>query len=427
MGTNQRHHIAIVGLGYVGLPLAYAFVQAGNHVLGLDINEKHLGMLRNGTSMYGVPDLTDAIENGNLTLTANASGLRQADCIIICVPTPLDQNGQPDLSILNGACQTVAENFRRGATIVLESTTYPTYTDTFLLPLLTDYHPDWQVGVDFFLAFSPERVNPNEDGFDVRSIPKVLGGMTPACYAAAHRFYGSTIQSIVSVSSPRAAEMTKLLENAYRLVNVSLANEIAAICRAIGVDPHEVIQAAATKPYGFVAFRPSLGAGGHCIPVDPVYLADYARDIPASTRLLDAAISVNYNMPIYWTERITSRLAERGIDPHDANVLILGVTYKPDVPDIRESMSVYLARRLHLLGITVAFHDPYFASVTLNGTTLQRVPHLDTAVASADLVVIGTPHRQYMTLQLWTAAEVVDPSGSIRLAGQHQRSERAAV
>jgi UDP-N-acetyl-D-glucosamine dehydrogenase len=381
--------IGVMGLGYVGLPLAVAFAEAGHDVIGLDTNATVVDGLRHGRSH--IEDVRDARLRAiadRLEATTLARRLALADAILICVPTPLTRNREPDLGPLLAAATVVADVLQRGQLVVLESTTYPGTTRERVLPLLEE--TGLSVGSDFHLAFSPERVDPGTPGRTLGDTPKVVGGITAACTERAVALYAEVCSDTVAVSTPEVAEMAKLLENVFRSVNIALVNELSILADAMGIDIHEVIDAAATKPFGFMRFDPGPGMGGHCLPVDPFYLSWKAREHDLTTEFIELAGKVNQQMPHVCVEKIERALNDIGRPVRDSRVLVLGVAYKAGVGDIRESPALKILAGLRDRGADLRYHDPYVPDLPAFG--LASVPDLDEAVEQADLVVIVTAH-----------------------------------
>jgi UDP-N-acetyl-D-glucosamine dehydrogenase len=388
--------VAVVGQGYVGLSLACAAAEAGFAVAGIDIDETRIARLARGElAVPGVAEgeFRSAVSTGRISFTSSLDALGSADVICICVPTPV-RDHTPDLSFVERASKDVAAHLRPGHLVVLESTTYPGTTDEVVRPALET--SGLEAGRDFLLAYSPERIDPGNAAFRFRDLPRVVGGHTPEAAGVATLFYGQLVDQVVPVSSCRSAELVKLLENTFRHVNIALVNEMAILCHEMGIDVWEVIEAAATKPFGFMAFSPGPGVGGHCIPVDPAYLAwQVRRDAGHQFRILEQAQDVNAQMPAYVAGRIAEALNEAGKPLKGAQVLVLGVAYKPDVGDVRESPAVRVLGVLHRRGARVAFHDPYVEEVALGGLTLARTQLTQRAVAGADCVALLTPHSAY--------------------------------
>ncbi|MFI0960779.1 nucleotide sugar dehydrogenase [Streptomyces sp. NPDC021080] len=391
---TENYDLAVVGLGYAGLPLVVAAARNGMRVAGLDVDAARIESLARGISH--VDDISDeeiaeALAAG-FTPTTDADVIAGANAVTICVPTPL-RDCVPDLTAVLDAARLAAPRLRPGALVVLESTTYPGTTTDVLLPVLSQGVRT--VGEDFLLAFSPERVDPGNPAFGLHNTPKVVGGVTARCTAAATALYERMVQKVVTVSTPAAAELTKLLENTYRQVNIALVNELAVYCDGLGVDVWEVVAAAGTKPFGFQTFSPGPGVGGHCIPVDPGYLAFSGRASGRPLRLPEMAQEVNDRMPAYVVDRVVRLLNERRRSVRGTRVLLLGATYKPDIADARNSPAVPVAERLLDLGADVRFHDPHIGTLRLNGHVVTAAGSLEDAVSGADLVVLLQPHLDY--------------------------------
>ena len=385
--------IGVVGLGYVGLPLAVEYGRAGFQVIGVDTDPLKVAALLAGESY--IPDVRPAEvaalrAAGRLAPTGDYAALAAADAVIICVPTPLRKTRDPDISYIVHAANKVAGLASAGMLIVLESTTYPGTTEEILQPLLEAR--GFVLGQDIFLAFSPERMDPGNPRFGVRNTPKVLGGATPACAEVAAALYGAVVERVVPVSSMRAAEMVKLLENTFRAVNIGLANEMALMCAKLGVDVWEVIEAAATKPYGFMRFTPGPGIGGHCIPVDPLYLSWKLKALNYNARFIETADQVNMLMPQYVLALVQDALNEEGKALKGSRILVLGVAYKRDVGDLRESPALDVMDALLQRHAEVSYHDPYVPAIRLDGAALASVPLDPDALAGADCVLIITDH-----------------------------------
>jgi UDP-N-acetyl-D-glucosamine dehydrogenase len=383
----------IVGLGYVGLPLAIELAQAGFRVLGLDISERVVDGLNAGHSH--VKDVSDealraVIAAGRFEATADATRLAEPDAISICVPTPLSKFKDPDVSYIVAATEAVKRTLRRGQAIILESTTYPGTTREILLPALES--TGLKVGEDFFLAFSPERVDPGNPVWQTHNTPKVVGGITEDCRKVACALYQPAIERLVPVSTTEAAELVKLLENTFRSVNIGLVNEMAIVCDKLGVDVWEVIEAAATKPFGFMKFLPGPGLGGHCIPIDPHYLAWKMRGLNYKTRFIDLAGELNTEMPLFWVRKVAEVLNGQGRAVRGASVLVLGVAYKRDIDDIRESPALDILRLLEGQGARVSYHDPHVPCFAEDGHEYRSVALTPEAVRAADCVMIVTDH-----------------------------------
>jgi len=414
MPHADRVDLVVVGLGYVGLPLAAEATRAGLSVVGLDIDAQRVAALAGGRSH--VDDLTDDdvadLLTRGFTPTDDASVLARADTVVICVPTPLTAVGGPDLGAVDRAVATVGAHLHAGQLVVLESTTYPGTTEDRLLPFLQDVS-GLKAGPDFHLAFSPERIDPGNQVYGIRNTPKVVGGVTEECGDRAVAFYGRFIDKVVRTRGTREAEMAKLLENTYRHVNIALVNEMAVFCHDLGIDLWDVIDAAATKPFGFQAFRPGPGVGGHCIPIDPNYLSFRVRQLGYPFRFVELAQEINERMPAYVTSRAQRLLNDQGKAVKDARILLLGVTYKPDISDDRESPARPVARRLKELGAEVRFHDPYVPAWHVDGVHLER-RDLARALPGADLVIVLQAHASYDPEQITRLSPLVlDTSGTL--------------
>lgn len=393
--SGPRPRVAVVGLGYVGLPLCVALAESGAEVLGIDISEPLCAALNAGHSHVG--DVTDQALAGAIaagfTAGVDFGVIGRADAIVLCVPTPLRKTKDPDISYIVAASQAVAPNMRPGQLLVLESTTYPGTTEEILVPLLRER--GLQPGEHVALAFSPERVDPGNTRFGIRNTPKVVGGFTPACAAAATALYRRCCDTVHPVSSPAAAETVKLLENTFRMVNIGLVNEFALICRRLNLDVWEIIDAAATKPFGFMPFRPGPGLGGHCIPIDPHYLAWKLRAHNFTTRFVELADAVNSAMPEHVVSIVAEALNDAERSVRGSRVLALGVAYKPDVSDVRESPAVEVLAALSARGAQVSYNDPLVERVRHHGLSWDSSPLTPEALSAAHLVVILTDHRSY--------------------------------
>ena len=388
--------LVVIGLGYVGLPLAQEASRSGLSVTGFDVSERVVEGLRSGRSH--VDDLSDGdiadMLAAGFEATTDPSVIADADAIVICVPTPLTPEGGPDLGPVLGATRAIAIHLRPGHLIVLESTTYPGTTDDEVRPILEA--GGLVAGRDFHLAFSPERIDPGTPTFGMRNTPKVVGGHTPDCTEAAAAFYGRFVDTVVRARGTREAEMAKLLENTYRHINIALVNEMARFCHELDIDLWDVIAAARSKPFGFQAFYPGPGVGGHCIPIDPNYLSYQVQaKLGYPFRFVELAQEINAGMPAYVVRRIQDILNEQGKALRGAKVLLLGVTYKPDIADQRESPAKPIAQQLIDKGAQVTFHDPHVQAWHLGGTSLEVVPDLDGALASADVCVLLQNHASY--------------------------------
>ncbi|MFN3597226.1 MAG: nucleotide sugar dehydrogenase [Rubricoccaceae bacterium] len=388
--------LAVIGMGYVGLPLAVVFAEAGVRVIGIDLSEDRMAALNRGESyIEDIPDarLRPLVEQGLIRGTTDFDALRDADGISICVPTPLGKTRDPDISYIVSATDEIAPRLRAGQVVVLESTTYPGTTREVIQPALEK--SGLAVGQDIFLAFSPERVDPGREDFTTRNTPKVIGGVTPACTELATAFYRQAIDTLVPVSSPEAAEMVKLLENTFRAVNIGLANEVLLMCDKLGLDVWEVIDAAATKPFGFMKFTPGPGLGGHCIPIDPLYLSWKLKSLNYTARFIELASEVNTSMPRYWVQAVQDALNEEGKALRGSRVLVLGVAYKKDISDVRESPALDIIQLLLEKGAQVSYHDPHVPRFDEHGVAMEGVEDLPAALREADCTLVVTDHSAY--------------------------------
>jgi UDP-N-acetyl-D-glucosamine dehydrogenase len=388
--------IAVIGLGYVGLPLAVSFAEAGHHVIGIDIDESKVRSIGEGKNY--IPDvdtllLESLVKKGLLKASSDYSLLAEVDAISICVPTPLRKTGDPDISFIVDASDRIAEIGGNGKLIVLESTTYPGTTEEVIVPRLTGNGD--QVGKDLFIAFSPERIDPGRDDYTVYTTPKVIGGMTTDCLEVALALYGTIVEKPVAVSNTATAEMVKLLENTFRAVNIGLVNEVAIMCDKLGLDAWEVVEAAATKPYGFMPFYPGPGLGGHCIPIDPIYLSWKLRTLNYTARFIELAAEVNSQMPDYVVGKVTAALNDDLKSIKGSSILILGAAYKPNVGDVRESPALDVIHLLLEKGAILSYHDPYVPSLVHEGVDLESVELSEENLSRADCVVVITHHETF--------------------------------
>ncbi|MGC8874221.1 MAG: nucleotide sugar dehydrogenase [Chloroflexia bacterium] len=402
--------VGIVGLGYVGLPLAVTVGQAGFRVVGIDLSPRVVDTVNAGRSHIGDvrdEDISALRAAGRLRATTDYAAVAGCDVVIICVPTPLDRNRQPDISYILAAGKGIAAHMRPGQLVSLESTTYPGTTEEDLLPVLEK--SGLKVGRDFFLCFSPERVDPGSKRWNTRNTPKVVGGLTPACREVAVAFYSRVVETVVPVSSPRVAEMTKIFENTFRVVNMAVVNEMAMLCDRMGLNIWEVIEAASTKPFGFMPFYPGPGVGGHCIPIDPFYLTWKAREYDFHTRFIELAGEINLAMPYFVREKVIRALNERGKALKGARILVLGLAYKADVADWRESPAFDVIRLLEEYGATVHPHDPLLPEVhdPHEGIDIRSVELTDELIAACDCVVIVTHHSAYDYQHIVDLAQMV--------------------
>ncbi len=402
--TTRTWDAAVVGAGYVGVPLAHTLASAGRSVLLIDVSENTVEALNRGQShITDVPSekLAPLVEDGRIRATMDYNELRNADAILIALPTPLSKQREPDLSILVGAVQQIAARLRNGHLVILESTTYPRTTREVVQPILE--RTGLEAGRDFHLAFSPERVDPGNQTWTTKNVPKIVGGITPACTERAAQLYEGAVETVHRVSTPEAAELTKLLENIFRSVNIALVNELAQLCERMEIDVWEVIEAAATKPFGFMSFRPGPGLGGHCIPIDPFYLTWKAREYDFYTEFIELAGKVNENMPYYCRSLISQALNHgRQKSLNGAKMLVVGVAYKADIADTRESPALKLIKLLRGAGADISYHDPFVPELREEGLT-----SVDLDPAAYDCVVIVTEHSHIDYADLVDKAHVV--------------------
>lgn len=386
--------VGVVGLGYVGLPLAVEFARAGFHVTGIDVQESKVSVLNRGESyIQDVP--TEAVrkyvDSGKFTATTDFSVVKDLDTINIAVPTPLRKTKDPDMSYIVTACQEIAKYFHPGLLVILESTTYPGTTDELLLPMFD--RPDLKVGKDFFLCFSPERVDPGNPTYQTINIPKVVGGITPACTELGAMFYAQALEKVVPVASTKVAEMVKLLENTFRMINIGLVNEMAMMCDQMGVNVWEVIDAAATKPFGFMPFYPGPGLGGHCIPIDPFYLSWKTKQSGFEARFIELAGYINSHMPHFVVEKIQDALNDQAKPLRGSHVHVMGAAYKRNIDDVRESPALDIMHLLEKRGARVTFSDPFISKVRIEDHDLDASD--ESARRDADCVVIVTDHAAF--------------------------------
>jgi UDP-N-acetyl-D-glucosamine dehydrogenase len=389
----RSNSVAVVGAGYVGLPLAVAFASTGSTVVCIDKDPVKVDAIRRGDSyIEDVPSvlLGTLIAEGRLDADTSIERVADVDSIVICLPTPLSTNREPDLRIVTAAADELAGHLRPGQLVVLESTTFPGTTRDILRPILE--RSGLVAGRDFHLAMSPERIDPGRTDYTIRTTPKVVGGLTPACSARATALYAGCIDTLVPVSTCEAAELTKLLENIFRTVNIALVNELAMLCDRMGINVWEVIDAASTKPYGFMRFTPGPGLGGHCLPIDPFYLTWKAREYDFPTEFIELAGKVNQHMRYYCTDRISRALNDHGKATRGSKILLLGVSYKENVGDVRESPALKLIELLHERGADVSYHDPHVSDLVAEGINLVSVPLTDQRIAEADIVCVVTAH-----------------------------------
>ena len=419
---DRSAKIVILGLGYVGLPLATIFAEAGFDVIGVEPDSRKVEILSHGEShIQDVPTNTLAplIQSGKLRATTDFSVLTEADAVSICVPTPLRKTGDPDLSFILAATDELAKFMHPGLVVVLESTTYPGTTREIMLPKLTEISR-LEVGKDFFLAFSPERVDPGREDWTTYNTPKVIGGITPACSEVASLWYQQAIETVVPVSSAESAEMAKLLENTFRMINIGLVNEMAIMCDRLGLDVWEIIDAAATKPFGYMKFTPGPGLGGHCIPIDPLYLSWKLRALNYTARFIELASEINTGMPRYVVSKVQDALNDQARPLNGSRVLVIGAAYKPDVNDIRESPSLDIIGLLRQKGAEVNYHDPYIPRIIHDDWSLESVSDVIESARTTDCVVIVTDHTIYDYQRILEQAPlIVDTRNALGDAGRN--------
>lgn len=394
--ASRQIRVGIIGLGHVGLPLAVAFAEEGLRVAGIDIDASKVERIAAGESYVGdvsAAKVARLVAEGSLSATTDYGVLQDIDAVIICVPTPLSKTRDPDISHIIYAADEIVRYFRPGQLIVLESTTYPGTTEEIILPRLED--EGYVVGQDFSLAFSPERIDPGNKVHGIENTPKVIGGITPGCLDVATALYELIVGEMVPVRDTKTAEMVKLLENTFRAVNIGLINEIALMCDRLGIDVWEVIKAASTKPYGFMTFHPGPGLGGHCIPLDPYYLAWKLRTLNYTARFVELAGDINSSMPFHVVSMVESALNDQRQSVNGARILILGAAYKPDVADVRESPAIDILEVLHRKGALLYYHDPLIAHLDLGDFALSSSELTDPLLSAMDCVVIVTPHSIY--------------------------------
>ena len=406
---QREAHIGVIGLGYAGLPLAVAFAEAGFDVIGVDLDADRVAELNKGNSY--VRDITSERLRAvldHLGASTDGEALAQADAIVISVPTPLNKTNEPDLSFVLSAVDGVAKHLRNGALVVLESTTFPGTTQDIVLPILAQADgPHREVGRDFFLGFSPERIDPGRADWTIRTTPRVISGVTDACLAVVQALYSTIVDTVVPVSSPAVAEMTKLFENTYRAVNIGLANEMALICDRLGINVWEMIGAAATKPFGFTPFYPGPGVGGHCIPVDPHYLSWKLRTLDYDARFIRLATEINFAMPHHVVGKVSDALNDQGKPVKGSRVLLLGVSYKENVSDTRESPALDIIALLAAKGANVRYIDPHVPRLNIDELTLMSDASMVDALNSADCVVIVTAHQAFDWEQVVQEATII--------------------
>ncbi|HUS04950.1 MAG TPA: nucleotide sugar dehydrogenase [Bryobacteraceae bacterium] len=405
--SARTARVGVVGLGYVGLPLAVEFAKAGFNVVGIDVQQSKVDQVNRGESyIQDIPTSTlkPLVEAGKIRATADFACVGELDTIDICVPTPLRKTKDPDMSYIVSACQEIAKHFHPGMLVILESTTYPGTTDELVLPMLQS--DSLQVGQDFFLCFSPERVDPGNPKFQTSNIPKVVGGITPACTRMGALFYQQALDTVVPVGSTKVAEMVKLLENTFRMINIGLVNEVAMMCDRMGINVWEVIEAAATKPFGFMPFYPGPGLGGHCIPIDPFYLSWKSKQAGIEARFIELAGYINGQMPHFVVDKVQNALNDHSKPLRGSHVHILGMAYKKDIDDVRESPAIDILHLLQQRGARLTYTDPFVPSIRMEGTDLHSQDP-ETAAAAADCVVIATDHTGFDYSKVVESAKLI--------------------
>jgi len=406
---DRTAHVVILGLGYVGLPLATVLADAGYKVTGVDLDAEKVKLLNEGTSYIDDVETSlvkKLVDENKLEATTDFSVVKKADAVSICVPTPLRKTRDPDLSYIVSVSESIKDYVHQDMVVVLESTTYPGTTRELLLPMLIE-KKGLEVGENFFLAFSPERVDPGREDWTTINTPKVVGGITPACTEMAAVYYEGAMENVVRVTTAEVAEMTKLLENTFRMVNIGLVNEMAIMCDRMGINVWEVIDAAATKPFGFMKFTPGPGLGGHCIPIDPLFLSWKLKSLNYTARFIDLASEINIGMPRYVVGKVQEALNQQHKAINDSKVLVLGAAYKPDIDDVRESPALDVIGLLEGDGAQVSYHDPYIPELHHENLDLSSIPDLMKAVENADCVVIITNHSQYDYQAIYEKAKCV--------------------
>lgn len=407
---NKTAVVGVVGLGYVGLPLAVEKAKAGYRTIGFDIQEKKVNMVNKGQNYIGDivdGDLTEVVKSGMLEATADFSFIREVDCVAICVPTPLDLYRQPDISYVKTSTEAIAKHLHKGMLVILESTTYPGTTEELVKPILEEYS-GLKCGEDFFLAFSPERVDPGNIIYKTKNTPKVVGGVGKDSTEVAATLYRNILESeVFEASSPKVAEMEKILENTYRNINIALVNEMAILCHKMGIDVWEVIEAAKTKPFGFQAFYPGPGIGGHCIPLDPFYLTWKAREYQYHTRLIEIAGEINNYMPEFVVERAMKLLNQKRKPMNGSKILLMGVAYKQDIDDVRESPALKVIGHLEKQGAIVQYNDPYIPEFIYQGKQYNSLDFNAETIKQADIVIITTCHTSYDYQMLADNAQIL--------------------
>jgi UDP-N-acetyl-D-glucosamine dehydrogenase len=412
---DKKARVGIVGLGYVGLPLAVEYAKAGFSVTGVDVQQSKVAALNSGTSYVqdiSTSDIEPLIRSGKLSASTDFSVILNLDTVNICVPTPLRKTKDPDMSYIVAACEEIAKYLHSGMLIILESTTYPGTTDELVRPMLEK--TGLRAGQDFFLCFSPERVDPGNPHFQTRNIPKVVGGITPACSQMGALFYSQALERVVPVSSTQVAEMVKLLENTFRMINIGLVNEMALMCDRMGINVWEVIEAAATKPFGFMPFYPGPGLGGHCIPIDPFYLSWKTKQAGIEARFIELAGYVNGQMPHFVVDKVQNALNDVSKAVRGSRIHVVGVAYKRDIDDVRESPALDIIHLLISRGAVVTYSDPYVPSINIDGLKIESQP-LEAAAGRADCAVIVTDHSAFDYADLVeTAHLIVDTRNALK-------------
>ena len=412
--------IGVIGLGYVGLPLAVACAEVGFPVVGIDMDATKVDSINHGKSpVQDVPSdkLVAVVNKNRLQAFTDFSPVSDVDVVIICVPTPLNKSGDPDVSYILSVAEALRDSLKPNVLVVLESTTFPGTTQDLLAPILEE--SGLKVGENLFVAFSPERIDPGNTRYHLQNVPKVVGGMTTACQSLAVAFYQMIVTQVVPVSSTMAAEMTKLLENTFRSVNIALVNEMAIMCNKLGLNIWEIVDAAATKPYGYMKFVPGPGVGGHCIPIDPHYLSWKLKQVNYNARFIQLAGEINAEMPIHVVDKVADALNTARKSVNGARILVLGVAYKPDINDVRESPALDVLRLLEIKGANLFYNDPHVPQLKLNGTTLESLPLAPETISSMDCVVVITAHSAYNWTNIKSAAKViVDTRNAVKDDGQ---------
>lgn len=414
--SDRSCRIGIIGLGYVGLPLAIAFAQAGFRVTGFDIQQKRADQVNRGVSYIGdvkSEALAGVVNKGLLQATTEQSRLKEMNAVCICVPTPLTKTKEPDLSYVKSECEELLKYLQRGQLIVLESTTYPGTTREVMLPILE--RSGLRGGLDFYLAYSPERVDPGNKKHNIKNTPKIVGGLNPQSTRLAECLYKQVAERVIPVSSPEVAEMAKVFENVFRNVNIALVNELSQLCEKMGISVWEVIDSASTKPFGYMTFYPGPGIGGHCIPLDPHYLANKAREYDFHTRFIELAAEINENMPYHVVSGLMEALNNRGKSLKGAKVLVLGAAYKKDIEDMRESPSLKLIQLLQQKGAEVSYNDPYISKIQLSDGVLSSVDLSKDFLSSRDCVLLATDHSAYDLEEIASTSKLLfDARGATR-------------